>query len=193
MRLLLIADNEHPALGEFLTRDRFGHIDAIICAGDLPDHYLDRVITTFACPGFYVRGNHDAEVEAPGWTNLHGRAVALGPLRLIGYEGCRQYSQNKRVQSTDAEMWWTVARTLLRWWAKKPDIVVTHAPPLGLHDGTDLAHIGFKAFRWLIERFQPAYWIHGHQHLAYNPLANRIDKVGSTTLINADGYYILEV
>lgn len=193
MRLLLIADNEHPALAEHLSRERFGHIDAIICAGDLPDDYLDRVITTFACPGFHVRGNHDATVEAGGWTNLHGRFVQFGPLRLVGYEGCRRYSPNNRVQSTDGEMWRTVVKTLLRWWLKKPDIVVSHAPPLGIHDGEDHAHIGFNAFRWLLQRFQPAFWIHGHQHLAYNPLANRIDKVGATTVINADGYYILEV
>jgi Icc-related predicted phosphoesterase len=193
MRLLLIADTEHPALDEFLDRNRFGHIDAIIACGDLPEHYLDRVITTFRCPGFYVRGNHDINVNAPGWTNLHGRFVKLGPLRLVGYEGCRHYSPNKRVQYTDAQMWRIVLKTLLGWWWRKPDIVVTHAPPLGIHDGTDAAHIGFKPFRWLLERFQPPFWLHGHQHLAYNPLMNRIDKVGATTLINADGYYILEV
>jgi Icc-related predicted phosphoesterase len=45
------------------------------------------------------------------------------------------------------------------------DIFITHSPPLGMHDQDDLPHQGIKAFRWLVDSFQPAYYFHGHVHI----------------------------
>jgi Icc-related predicted phosphoesterase len=67
------------------------------------------------------------------------------------------------------------------------DIFVTHAPPWGIHDDTDAAHQGVKAFNWLIETFQPAYHIHGHIHV-YNPHMITETKVGKTLVLNTYGY-----
>ena len=36
------------------------------------------------------------------------------------------------------------------------DILVTHSPPAGIHDGPDRAHQGFAAFLWLMRTFKPA-------------------------------------
>jgi hypothetical protein len=46
----------------------------------------------------------------------------------------------------------------LKWYGL--DVLITHAPPEGIHDGSG-AHAGFRAFRWLIDRFPPRYLIHG--------------------------------
>jgi Icc-related predicted phosphoesterase len=35
------------------------------------------------------------------------------------------------------------------------DILITHAPPFGIHDGTDRAHRGFEALLRLMARFRP--------------------------------------
>lgn len=150
--------------------------------------------STFNCPAFYVRGNHDPDADPPGWTNLDGRVVKLGNLRLLGFEGCRRYSPRHRVQYSETEMWWKVLKTIPRVkLGGGVDMLVTHAPPRGLHDATDLAHIGFDSFRWFLERQAPRFFLHGHQHLEYDPFAERVTQVGNTTLINAFGYHILEV
>jgi Icc-related predicted phosphoesterase len=64
------------------------------------------------------------------------------------------------------------------------DVFVTHAPPKGIHEGKDWTHQGIKAFRWLLDTFQPAYYFHGHIHL-YFPDQTSESRVGKTQVINA--------
>jgi Icc-related predicted phosphoesterase len=35
------------------------------------------------------------------------------------------------------------------------DIMITHAPPFGIHDQSDRCHRGFKSFRTIIENTPP--------------------------------------
>jgi Icc-related predicted phosphoesterase len=44
------------------------------------------------------------------------------------------------------------------------DVLVTHAPPCGIHDGEDTCHRGFDAYLRFMRRFRPRYLLHGHQH-----------------------------
>ena len=44
------------------------------------------------------------------------------------------------------------------------DILISHSPLFGLHDGEDMAHRGFQALRRLARRFRPRYLLHGHRH-----------------------------
>ncbi|GAH11328.1 unnamed protein product, partial [marine sediment metagenome] len=41
-------------------------------------------------------------------------------------------------------------------------------------------------------RYQPCYFIHGHQHLIYPHAGERVTQIGKTQVINCYGYYILE-
>ena len=45
------------------------------------------------------------------------------------------------------------------------DILATHSPPFGIHDGEDLPHVGFKSFLTLMRYFKPKYLLHGHKHV----------------------------
>jgi len=72
------------------------------------------------------------------------------------------------------------------------DVILTHAPPKGIHEGRDQCHKGFSSFRNLIVRYQPCYFIHGHQHLIYPHAGERVTQIGKTQVINCYGYYILE-
>jgi Icc-related predicted phosphoesterase len=67
------------------------------------------------------------------------------------------------------------------------DVFVTHAPPEGVHDRPDLPHQGIRAFRWLIQVFQPEYCIHGHVHV-YRPDEPTETRIGPTHVVNAFGY-----
>jgi Icc-related predicted phosphoesterase len=71
------------------------------------------------------------------------------------------------------------------------DILVTHAPPWKIHDQSDPAHQGVKAFRWLIEAFQPKYHLHGHT-VNYLNNERQISRLGETTIINVTGYEVIE-
>lgn len=57
-------------------------------------------------------------------------------------------------------------------------------------DAPDLAHRGFAAFRRLILRWQPAYFVHGHTHLGYGQRPREI-MIGRTRVVDAYGYYVL--
>ena len=76
--------------------------------------------------------------------------------------------------------------------AKKIDIILTHAPPFGIHDAEDQPHKGFLTFSKMIHKYKPRYFIHGHTHLNYGLKQKRIDVVNSTKVINGYGYYILD-
>jgi len=194
VRILTVSDEVHPALYDHLDKSRFAGIDALISCGDLPDNYLDFLASQFNVPAFYVRGNHDPDGDPPGWTNLDGKVITFGGLRLVGFEGCRLYSKKNVVQYTEHQMWRKVLGTVPAiWWKGGIDLAVTHAPPKGFHEGGDLAHQGLASFRWLMEKYAPKYFIHGHQHLTYAPFQERLTQVGRTKLVNAFGYYVLEV
>jgi Icc-related predicted phosphoesterase len=72
------------------------------------------------------------------------------------------------------------------------DILITHAPPEGIHDQTDRCHQGFRAFVTFMERYRPAYLIHGHVHL-YKPNANSDTKYQDTRVLNTYGYRTLKI
>ena len=72
-------------------------------------------------------------------------------------------------------------------------MVVTHAPPRNIHDAEDLCHKGFECFRWLIEKYQPPYFIHGHIHRNFSDPAERVTVFNSTKVVNTYGYFFLEI
>ena len=100
-------------------------------------------------------------------------------------------------QYTNQEMWSKTLRLVphLLWnklrHGRYLDILVTHAPPYGVHDASDLCHTGFKSFLWFMKRFRPRYLIHGHIHL-YGRESVRRTLYESTLVVNAYGHQIIE-
>jgi Icc-related predicted phosphoesterase len=72
------------------------------------------------------------------------------------------------------------------------DILLTHAPPRGIHDKPDRCHLGFKVFLWFMDVFKPKYLIHGHIHL-YDLNEQRVSKYKDTKIINAYSNYVLKI
>ena len=71
------------------------------------------------------------------------------------------------------------------------DILLTHASPRHIHDKEDPCHKGFECFNWFIQKFKPAYMIHGHIHL-YDAREQRMTKAGETTVVNAYAHWTIE-
>lgn len=128
---------------------------------------------------------------------IDGKIVVLNKTIFLGFEGCNRYNNGKH-QYTQKEMFRKVRRTYPRLLLNKiiyksyVDIVVSHAPPYGIHDRNDVVHTGFKAFLELIEKFKPKYLVHGHVHI-YDNRENRVFEYNGTKIINCYGYYVLDL
>jgi Icc-related predicted phosphoesterase len=188
--------------------EKFGDVDLVLSCGDLPYYYLEYIVTMLNVPLLYVHGNHDPLVEYSssgrqltgpcGCINVHGRLTQEQGVSVAGLEGSIRYKPHGRYQYTNLEMWshaLKLAPALLfrRLITGRPlDILLTHSPSYGIHNGRDRTHVGFKSFLWLMRQAQPRYLIHGHRHV-YNPLEPTETQYGQTTVINVYPYQVLEI
>lgn len=194
LTVLAIADQVAPLLYDHFSPQRWRDVDLVLSCGDLPPHYLDFLCTNLNVPVLYVRGNHDGNYESTrydGCENVHGRIVHVKGLRVAGLQGCHLYNGGP-YQYTEGQMRRMVAKLRLRALrCGAPDIVLTHAPAAGCHDGQDVCHRGFTSFLEAIRAWQPAYFVHGHTH-AYNGI-EPVEKIGTTTVLNAFPYSVFQL
>ncbi len=196
MKILTVSDKECPALWDYYTPGRLSDYDLILACGDLQASYLSFLVTMARCPVLYVPGNHDGGYEKnppEGCDNIDGHYVTYNGLRILGLGGSVRYRPGPH-QYTERQMRRRIGRL---WWLlrrhKGVDIVVTHAPPLGLGDDDDYAHRGFQALRWLIEKHHPQYLVHGHVHMTYGTGNPRCIEYAGTKIVNAYERYPLEL
>jgi Icc-related predicted phosphoesterase len=209
MKILTISDRVEEVLYSPALKQFFGDVDLVLGCGDLPYYYLEYIVTMLGGPLFYVIGNHGLAVkhryrpkeewEYPGGCeNLDGRVVYYRGLLIAGLEGSMRYNDSPFFQYTDREMAYKVWKLIPSLILNKLihgrylDILITHAPPLGIHDRPDLCHRGFRAFVALMERFRPGWLVHGHVHL-YGPKQPTETFYRSTCVINTYGYRLLEI
>jgi Calcineurin-like phosphoesterase len=213
-RVLAVADEE----SSLAYRGGFDAeaIDLIVACGDLGHDYLEYLVTVVGHPLLFVSGNHDpappertpiasvlpivhTEIDdAPrphGCINIDGRVIVAGGLRIGGLGGSRRYSEGPH-QYTEPEMGRRCRKLARKAKRMRPrrqpllDLVVTHAPPLGVGDADDLPHKGFNSFHELVARTSPKVLVHGHIH-PYG-LKLKDHTIGTTTVVNAVGYRVLE-
>ena len=196
IKLLSVSDVVDPMLHQCAGHEPFTGIDVLISCGDLPPEYLSRLVHVFNAPLYFVAGNHDIRYKdklPQGGLDLHGRVERIKGFNLLGLEGSRWYNGGP-YQYTESQMRGVIRRlrpTL--WWQGGIDILITHAPPRHVNDSEDLCHRGFKSFRWLIDKYQPEYFIHGHIHKHFSDPSERVTVVDTTKVINTYGYNILEI
>lgn len=202
MRVLAISDIIVESLYSPAVRDIARDVELVISCGDLPSPYLEYIVTMLDKPLYYVMGNHGARGgprEHPeGCVNLDGRAVNHNGLLLAGLEGSIRYNDAPRYQYTQREMRAKTLWLARRLWANRLrfgrylDVLVTHSPPFGIHDGQDAAHHGFQSFLSFIDRYHPEYLLHGHVHL-YDSRVGRQAVRGHTLIVNVYGYKLLDL
>lgn len=196
MRILSVSDYVEPLLYDHFDPERFKGVDLIISCGDLPREYLAFLANSFGVPLFYVHGNHDIRHQSRplgDCTDIHGRLVQFRGIDILGLEGSYWYNGGPH-QYTENEMRMIVWKLRPRIWLKGGiDMVVTHAPPRHIHDQEDRCHRGFKTFRWLIHKYAPGFFVHGHVHFDATDTSLRETLVNGTKVINTCGYYLFEV
>jgi Icc-related predicted phosphoesterase len=202
MRVLAVSDQIVESLYSPAVRQIARGVELILSCGDLPSAYLEYLVSMLDVPLLYVMGNHGGaggEKEFPeGGQNLDNRVVECGGLLVAGLEGSIRYNDWGAFQYTENEMRAKIAALSPGLFMNRfrqgryLDILVTHAPPYGIHDGRDLAHQGFKSLLWLIDHYRPDYLIHGHQHV-YDRRTVTQSIRGRTLVVNAFGYKILNI
>jgi Icc-related predicted phosphoesterase len=183
IKLLSVSDAVESTLDQRVDAELKKNVDLIVSCGDLPPEYL-------------FSGNHDIrykETRPEGGLDLHGRLVDNEGINILGLEGSHWYNGGP-YQYTEGQM-----RSIIRrlrpalWWRGGVDVVITHAPPRHIHDAEDPCHKGFECFRWLIEKYQPSYFIHGHIHQNFGDPSERVTVYKSTKVVNTYGHCVLEI
>lgn len=200
MKILAVSDEECAALWDHYAPGRLSEYDLIISCGDLKADYLSFLVTMGRCPVLYVHGNHDTSYDnypPEGCDCIDDGLVVYNGIRILGLGGCLRYHPGD-YQYTERQMARRIAK--LHWKIRRLggiDIVVTHAPPLGVGDDADPAHHGFEAFLELIDLYKPKYLLHGHVHLRYNPHTGekpvRENQYEGTSVINVSERYVLDI
>lgn len=201
IRLLAVSDEVDPALEHQVNRERIGHVDAVVGCGDLDPSYLGFLADAFGVPIGYVRGNHD---RGGHWaaTSAHapsplpsGHLVEVGgviavPLEWPGIDRDRVLRDEWRawlhVIRAERALFWRRLRGRV-----EPVLVLSHAAPFGVGDAADPYHVGFRAYRWFLDRHRPPVWLHGHT----NP-ASVVDwraSLGPSMVANVTGSVVVEL
>jgi Calcineurin-like phosphoesterase len=217
-RVLALADEVHEPL--YGPKVRSLRTDLVVACGDLPFDYLEYIVTMTNVPLAYVPGNHDPDlskrargpdqppimsapianllVDPPGpqgCMSVDGCVLEVAGVTVAGLGGSIRYSTGPN-QYTQKEMTWRALRLEFRHrrrlrGRRGVDLLVTHSPPLGVGDGQDPAHEGFKAFHRLVHKLAPRALVHGHVHPHGSPSGDYF--MGPTKIVNAVAYKLLEV
>lgn len=209
-KLLTVSDEIVESLWTERLAERFGDVDLVLAAGDLPFDYLDFLASALDRPLVFVPGNHDADLSGysrrrgmwlasgfparypgpDGAVNADGQVVEVAGLRIAGLGGSIRYNDGPN-QWTERQQARRAGR-LVRAARRRPvDVLLTHSPPLGVGDRDDPPHRGFACLHMVVERLQPTVFVHGHIHPHGQPVPDR--SMGRTRVLNTVGYRILEV
>jgi Icc-related predicted phosphoesterase len=219
MKILCVADHIDPLVYSPMIKQRFGAVDLVLSAGDLPMEYLGYISSCLNKPVVFVFGNHHLKkltlFNRPsslvsridelhpllenhyGATHVGGRVAAFQGLLVAGLGGCKRYNSEDN-QFSERQMYMMAIGMIPRLlWNRLVhgrflDILLTHAAPFGIHDQPDPCHRGFKAFLWFMRAFKPRYLIHGHIHL-YDANSRRLTSHLGTTIVNAYDHVVIDL
>jgi len=213
MKILCVSDQIDPLVYSNSIKKRFADVDIILGAGDLPLDYLDFIASSLNKPMLYVFGNHHVRKPTEAFhqaddgsfqinlqegsdSHVGSRIRREEGLIVAGLGGCMRYNSGPN-QFTEFEMYLEIAKMVPRllfnrlFRGRFLDVLLTHAPPRGIHDKPDRCHQGFSAFLWFMRKFRPRYLVHGHIHL-YDLSDVRRTRWMGTEVINAYGHYVID-
>ena len=221
MKILCVSDHIDPLVYSPSIKKRFADVDLVLSSGDLPLSYYDFIMSTLNKPLLFVFGNHNLRymplytgaVDAFGRARLDSQGVEAYRPTGASYIGSRaRREKSLLVAGLGGSLWYNggenqyrelqvafrIFRLLPRLlynrlrFGRYLDILLTHAPPFGIHDQEDPCHRGFKIFLRFMSVFKPKYLVHGHTHL-YSASAERISRYEQTTVVNAYDHVVIDV
>jgi hypothetical protein len=198
IRVLAASDEHDPTLDFESNRASLGHIDLVVGCGDLSPERLAFLGDAFRASMVFVRGNHDRggpwpepELVPRPSSGVDTRSLPGIPLLALPWPTSRRGAAVR----DEGAAWGQVARALrlraLRRGARSW-LVISHVPPRGAGDTPDDPyHLGFAAYRFVLNRLAPPLWLHGHTSRAAS-LSWQV-KHDRTTLLNVTGSVLVEL
>ncbi|HEX5466720.1 MAG TPA: metallophosphoesterase [Candidatus Limnocylindrales bacterium] len=197
IRILAASDEPDPTLDAEGGRQLLGAIDLVVGCGDLAPDRLAFLADAFGAPLVYVRGNHD---RGAAWQAQHvapepTEGLVVEPLPGLSALGLPWPGRaDDPARRDDLRAWRQTLGGWLRAWRQRPCLVFSHAPPAGSGDlPADPYHLGFPAYRFLLERLSPPLWLHGHTPLAGRPWHGQGGPDGRTAWANVTGSVLVEL
>jgi len=191
VRVLAVADEEVPAAQ---SRVRELQVDLVLAAGDLPWDYLESLVSRLGVPAAFVPGNHDPRtgrgLRPRGMIDVDGEVRTIGGLRVAGLGGCVRYNEGTH-QYTQKEFDRRAAKLVKGARGEPVDVLLTHAPPLGLGDEPDPAHVGISALHGVLGALRPSWHLHGHIHPYGMGKPDR--RAGATTIRNVIPWQLIDI
>ena len=199
MKILALSDQVTEIVYSNNITQNFPDVDLIVGCGDIPADYQEFAVSMLNVPLIYVPGNHDEDdFHVPGGQSIDGKVLNIKGLWCMGLGGSRRYKPEGRYQYSEAEMRFRVWKLLVRASLKKLisrkeiDILITHAPPYGVHDTQDVAHTGFLSFHQLLSLLKPRVMLHGHCYPQRN-ITSAKTKIYKTQVINVFPYRVVDL
>ncbi len=196
MKILVIADMPCKQLWDYFDKKQLEDVDLILSCGDLPAEYLSFLVTFASCPLLYVHGNHDERYDTSppeGCICIDDNVYEFNGIRIMGLGGSYCYTGGRH-QYTEKQMEKRLKKLRFKLMRKGGiDILLTHAPALGINDQNDLPHRGFMTFLNILDQYKPQYMLHGHVHMNYGYQIPRSTQYHDTTVINAYEKYVIEI
>jgi len=158
-------------------------IDLLISLGDLMDQSIFRAIELYRpAHVLAVRGNHDQDEPFPKpIKDLHLQLTEINGLLFAGFNGCWKYKEQGMYLYTQDQ----ASRLLNKF--PSVDVFIAHNSPWDVHERDKDVHQGFEAFINYIERVQPRYFFHGHQHV------NQVTVIGETQIVGVYGEIVIDI
>lgn len=196
MKILLLSDEPNVRLWDRLDRTLLEGIDLVLSCGDLPASYLSFLTCFTDAPILYVHGNHDVSYETKppeGCICIEDCVYEFKGVRILGLGGSMRYKPGAH-QYTEREMAKRLRKLRFRLWRSHGfDILLAHSPMEGVGDAEDRAHKGFAALKAAVEKYHPAYFVHGHVHKSYDFRFQRERSYQDTTVVNAWMSHVIEI
>jgi len=191
--VLLIADLH----GQFGKIDSFLELnpEAVFIAGDItnmgPVDAVDDVLSRIDVPCFAVPGNCDPKeildtLEHSDAVCLHGTAMNLGKMTLVGIGGSNPTPSNTPFELTDKQIEDLLAPAMAKMEKTVHNVLISHAPP---YETLDLVgggmHVGSQSLARHMNSFDLVCCAHIHEQRG-------VKEVGGTKIVNPgpamDGY-----
>lgn len=206
MKVLAVSDQVVERIYALVSSGQFKGVELLLGCGDLPYTYLENLVTLLNVPLFYVPGNHDPEFDAQ-WSQTRAEGGANVDLRVAyfrdyligGFGGSVQYRPDAANQYPQSEAILRAYRMLpIFLWnrlrrGRALDILISHSPPLGIHDDDSQAHQGLRAINMILRVARPRHHFHGHTHFYWQNLAPSVTRLGPTEIVNIYPYKVIEV
>jgi len=168
--VLLIADLH----GQFGKIDSFLELnpEAVFIAGDItnmgPVDAVDDVLSRIDVPCFAVPGNCDPReiietIEHSDTVCMHGSAINLGKMTLVGVGGSNPTPFNTPFELTDKQIDDVLSGAMKKMEKSVHNVLLCHAPPYGTLDKPAGEHVGSQSIRKHMKDFDLVCCAHIHE------------------------------